>query len=113
MPIRKHITRFQAKAGIAPQIAVETNKMVDRRMETRRPWTSASQPHMNDPTVVPVSAISGSSAASDLAIAYSAESPGSTKPSVAGFITSMTRPSVSTSRVAACQRPSGVLSGAS
>ena len=42
--------------GIAPQIAVPMNIRAESRMPARRPKTSASQPQMIEPTVVPISA---------------------------------------------------------
>ena len=106
LPIRKHITRFHSNEGIAPQIEVETNKMVDSRIDTRQPQTK-------DPTTVPVKATSGSSAAVERAIPYSSRMPGITKPKVAGFIVSITSASTSTASTAACERVSGVSSAAS
>jgi hypothetical protein len=35
--MRKHISRLSSNQGMAPQIDVEMNKMVDSRIETRRP----------------------------------------------------------------------------
>ena len=36
-PIMKHMKRFQAKDGMAPQIEVPTNMTAARRIEARRP----------------------------------------------------------------------------
>ncbi len=99
--------------AIAPHIEVETKRIVESKIETRRPYMSANQPHRNEPTVVPIKATKGNRAAVDQVMPYSAAIPGRTNPSVAGFITSITSPSVSTRRTPACQRLSGVESGAS
>ena len=106
-PIRKHITRFQPNSGIAPQIAVPMNISADSRMPARRPNTSASRPQITEPTVVPINATSASVLAVGLLIWYSALMPGITKPSVAGFITSMTSATTSTATSVQCSRLSG------
>ncbi len=55
-----------------------------------------SRPSTTEPTTVPVSAKKGSSAACVFGTPYSAVKPGMTKPSEAGFITSMTSATTST-----------------
>jgi len=87
---------FHHSDGIAPQIAVPTNITADSRMDARRPYTSASQPHSTEPQTVPHSAANGSQATVVAAIAYSRFMPGTTKPRLAGFITSITSAIVST-----------------
>src|SRR5258708_4993034 len=64
---------------------------------------------MKEPTVVPSSATSGSIAAVDLSIPYSARIPGTTKPSDPAFMTSITSATV---RIAICVQ-CALVSGAS
>ena len=106
-PIRKHISRFQANDGIAPQIAVPMNISAESRIAARRPKMSPMRPHTTEPSVVPLSATSASSAPLSLLIAYSAVMPGITKPSVAGFITSTASATTSTATSVQCSRFSG------
>ena len=53
IPMMKHITRFQEKSGIAPQIDVAMKPMPAYRIDARRPIRSPSQPQRNDPRTVP------------------------------------------------------------
>ena len=106
-PIKKHITRFQPNAGIAPQIAVPMNISADSRIAARRPNVSAMRPHTIEPTVVPINATSASRLAVGLLIWYSALMPGTTKPSVAGFITSIASATTSTATNFQCSPLSG------
>src|SRR5450631_3185880 len=111
-PITKHMPTFHHNEGIAPQIAVPTNITADNRIDARRPYTSASQPHTTEPTTVPHNAANGSHATVVFGTAYSAVIPGSTKPRLAGFITSITSATVSTIIKRQCAGPSGASSGA-
>jgi hypothetical protein len=97
MPIRKHMSRLAPNNGIVPQIAVPMNIREASRIAARRPMRSAMTPQNTDPSVVPVSAHSRSHAPLDAGMPYSADMPGSTKPSVAGFIVSITNAIASTS----------------
>src|SRR4051812_46448013 len=72
MPMMVHMNRFQPNEGMKPQIDVAMNRIDARRMAARLPTRSASTPQINDPTVVPVNANSGSIAARDVRIPYSA-----------------------------------------
>ncbi len=92
----KHMNRFQAKEGMAPQIAVPTNMIAASRMEARRPKMSASTPQTREPVTVPVRATKGSMATAALVRPYSLATPGVTKPRVAGFMVSMIRARVRT-----------------
>ncbi len=92
----KHIARFHWNEGMAPQIAVPTNMIAARRMEARRPNTSASTPQTREPATVPVRAVKGSMATAALVRPYSLATPGATKPRVAGFMVSMIRAKAST-----------------
>ena len=109
-PMRKHIARFHSNVGIAPQMDVPMNISADSRIAARRPNLSASHPHRTEPTVVPVNATKASSAPVCVLIEYSAVMPGMTKPSVAGFITSMESATMSTPNSVQCARLSGALS---
>ncbi len=109
-PIRKHIARFQPKAGIAPQMAVPMNISADSRIAERRPNTSARRPQTMEPTVVPVSATSASTPAVSLLMPYSCVMPGITKPSVAGLSTSTASATTSTATSFQCSAFSGTLS---
>jgi hypothetical protein len=75
---------------------VPTNITADSRIDARRPYRSASQPHSTEPQTVPHSAANGSHAIVVFATAYSRAIPGTTKPRLAGFITSITSAIVST-----------------
>ena len=103
---------FHQSEGIAPQIEVPTNITAESRIEARRPYRSASQPQRTEPTTVPQSAANGSQATVADETAYSLRMPGTTKPRLAGFITSMTSAIVSTIISRQCAGPSGTSSGA-
>jgi len=92
---------------MAPQIAVAMNMSADNRIAERRPKTSASRPQTIEPTVVPVSATNGIQPAVAWSMPYSRPMPGNTKPSVAGFITSMASATTSTTTRVQCARFSG------
>ena len=83
------------------------NISADSRMPARRPKVSARRPQITEPTVVPISATSASVLAVGLLIWYSLLMPGMTKPSVAGFITSIASATTSTSTSVQCSRLSG------
>ena len=76
--------------GIVPQIDVPMNISEARRMAARRPSRSAMTPQNTDPIVVPVNAQTSSQPLDDCGRRYSDTIPGITKPSVAGFMTSIT-----------------------
>ncbi len=101
------MARFQPNDGIAPQMAVPMNISADSRIAERRPKRSATRPHTTEPTVVPVSANSASTLAPELSMPYSARMPGITKPSVAGFMTSIASVTTSTVTSVQCARLSG------
>jgi hypothetical protein len=66
---------------------------------------------MNEPSTVPTSAESGSKATMAALTWYSLRIPGVTKPRLAGFITSITSATASTSITCQCARDSGASSG--
>src|SRR4029078_9782159 len=103
---------FHHSEGIAPQIAVPTNITAESKIEARRPNTSASTPHTTEPTTVPHNAANGSHANVAADTAYSVIIPGSTNPRLAGFITSITSATVSTSISRQCAGLRGPSSGA-
>ena len=108
--MRKHIARFHSNEGIAPQIAVAMNMIADSRIAARRPNRSPRRPQTTEPTVVPISAHKASFAAVCLEMSYSTVMPGMTKPSVAGFITSITSATTSTATRVQCARLSATRS---
>jgi hypothetical protein len=111
-PMMKHMPTFHHSDGIAPQIDVPTKITADSRIEARRPNRSASQPQSTEPTTVPQRAAKGNQATVSALISYSPRMPGRTKPSVAGFITSITSARVRTTISRQCAGPSGASSGA-
>ncbi len=95
-PIMKHITKFQEKSGIAPQIDVAMKAMPAYRIEARRPIRSPNQPQRNDPRTVPVIPESATYATGMLPPGlsgdfnpYSIDMPGITNASAVGFMMSM------------------------
>ena len=74
-PISQHIKTFVAKDGIAPQIDVAMNKIVDNKIEYRLPTLSARTPHTTDPITVADIAIVGNIAPCVLVNLYSCKSP--------------------------------------
>src|SRR4051812_34781787 len=107
MPIRKHMNRFTPYDGIVPQMDVPMNISDASRMAARRPIRSAITPQKTDPTVVPLSAQTRSHPIAEGGIPYSATMPGSTKPSVAGFMTSITSATPSTNSNPQCAGAEG------
>lgn len=101
-PISQHIKTLVAKEGIAPQIEVAMNRIVESRIEYFLPTRSAMKPQIRDPTTVPDIATVGSTAPSVLVRPYSASRPGIIKPIVAGFIMSIVIASVSTADSFVC-----------
>ena len=63
---------------------------------------SARTPQTSEPATVPVKATKGSMAAAALVSPYSLATPGTTKPSVAGFMVSMIRAKASTTISMTC-----------
>ena len=66
---------FVSKDGIAPQILVAMNSIVDNNIEYLLPTRSARNPHTMDPRTVADMAIVGSLAPSVLDIPYSFKRP--------------------------------------
>ena len=66
---------FVSKDGIAPQILVAMNSIVDNNIEYLLPTRSARNPHTMDPRTVADMAIVGSLAPSVLDIPYSFNNP--------------------------------------
>ena len=117
--MRKHITRFQVKPGIAPQMDLVVNSTPASRIEARRPIASASQPQASEPSTVPAIPTSGSSATGSPACGctgelrpYSAATPGATNASAAGFIASIVPATAITTISATCAGPSRASSSA-
>jgi hypothetical protein len=48
-PINQHMKTLVGKEGIAPQIDVAINRIVERRMEYLLPTRSAKKPHKREP----------------------------------------------------------------
>ncbi len=99
-PIIKHMIKFHLNAGMVPQMPVLMNISAANKIEPRRPSRSARMPQRTEPMVVPISANSPSNDAVGLSMTYSWRIPGTTNPSVAGFMMSTTSaaPSTITSR---------------
>jgi len=118
-PMTKHISMLSQNCGIEPQMLVAMNAIAAIMIDARRPMRSPIHPQRNEPSTVPVIPESGSSAAGivpallsgDLS-PYSMVMPGSTKESVAGFITSIVTASAITSMSARCALLTGTSSSA-
>ena len=74
-PMSQHMNTFVSNDGIAPQILVAINSIVDNNIEYLLPTRSARNPHTMDPRTVADMAIVGSLAPSVLDIPYSFNNP--------------------------------------
>src|ERR1700722_6451089 len=119
IPISTHITRFQPKLGIAPQIDVPMKPTPAYRIEARRPILTPSQPQRKDPNTVLTMPDSATQPTGTVPVGlrgdlrqYSSVIPGITKARAVGFLTSIVKATAMVNNKPTCAQLSDASSSA-